>query len=91
MRHLVLDGWSCDHSHLETTPREKRARRYAPDMAAVMIHCPKTEKDVHTGLDVDADEFAAIEPGDHVLDDCEACGGSHVWELHAAFLESTMP
>ncbi|HLT61513.1 MAG TPA: hypothetical protein VK020_10000 [Microlunatus sp.] len=55
-------------------------------MSQVVIHCPETDKDIPTGIDLDktAWESMKIEQG---ATQCLWCGELHVWSKQEARLE----
>ena len=47
-------------------------------MARVMIECPKTNRQVYVGLNLDWAALEALEPEEHSFQ-CSACGEEHRW------------
>ncbi|MFL9827814.1 hypothetical protein [Rhodoplanes sp. SY1] len=56
-------------------------------MTMVMARCPYRDQPVSTGIEIDADTFAAM-PESLVLARCPLCGLEHVWWKSETWLET---
>ena len=56
-------------------------------MAEVMIKCPETGKAVKTGISVERISYKTLMLTNKTLENCPACGKSHVWSKEESFLE----
>ena len=52
-------------------------------MGGVFIRCPRTGREVSTGLQVGKEEFAALRPTIRRMR-CPACGSEHAWSRGSA-------
>jgi hypothetical protein len=68
---------------LDSRRGSTQAARYV--MAAIMITCRTTGREVYTGIDMDEDTFSTI-PNIPMQTHCPHCGGDHVWWTRNAFL-----
>jgi endogenous inhibitor of DNA gyrase (YacG/DUF329 family) len=59
-------------------------------MSTIWIVCPKSGKDVSTGIETDAVSFAAL-PGWTLTLTCPACGKIHPWADMQGHLVGTAP
>jgi hypothetical protein len=59
-------------------------------MSILLIKCPHTGRPVPTGIEVDADSFAALPDVLSYLT-CPECGLSHAWWTREAWLEDSVP
>lgn len=59
-------------------------------MGIVTILCPRTGRQVSTGLEVDPPPFRAM-PGKKFSMHCWACGGEHIWSKRWATLSQDDP
>ena len=55
-------------------------------MAAMMIRCPVTGRDIATGIETELSVFMRLPAVESRLH-CPACGGEHVWTKLEAWLE----
>lgn len=56
-------------------------------MGVVTILCPRTGKQVSTGLEIDRTRFDCMRQTDFVMS-CWLCGGEHIWSKRwATFVE----
>ncbi|MCC6651283.1 MAG: hypothetical protein IT348_09075 [Candidatus Eisenbacteria bacterium] len=55
-------------------------------MPMVKIKCPKTGRDVPTGIVMDLDTFQSVTFTNNSVS-CPYCGEAHVWSKPDAFLE----
>src|SRR5262249_6439599 len=57
-------------------------------MGIVAIYCPRTGREVSTGVETDRDGFAKLRPIVQRMK-CQACGSEHVWsKATARFVET---
>ena len=59
-------------------------------MGVITILCPRTGRQVSTGVEVDAPTFQAM-PIRQSLMRCWACGGEHTWSKRWATLSESSP
>ncbi len=59
-------------------------------MGTVMIKCPRTGRNVSTGIEVEPETFAALPNVDTWLK-CSACNGFHYWNKSSAWLSTAPP
>src|SRR5262245_15114517 len=57
-------------------------------MGIVAIYCPRTGREVSTGLEADRDGFAKLRPIVQRMK-CQACGSEHAWSKATARLVET--
>ena len=56
-------------------------------MGVITILCPRTGKQVSTGIEIDQDQFARMRETRFTMS-CWLCGGEHVWSKRwATFVE----
>jgi len=56
-------------------------------MGVITILCPRTGKQVSTGIEIDRDQFARMRETRFTMS-CWLCGGEHVWSKRwATFVE----
>jgi hypothetical protein len=56
----------------------------------VMVRCPKTGRELSTGVEMDDDTFAGL-PDIRSQINCPACGLSHDWSVREAWLDNPPP
>lgn len=60
-------------------------------MGVIAIRCPRTSREVSTGVEMSHDEFHGLRPSVFRMR-CEACGSEHAWSRATAkFLEAEAP
>lgn len=55
-------------------------------MPEILIRCPVTGRDVHTGIALQADVFLTAEIATYPVA-CPYCGGRHSWTQKEAYLQ----
>jgi hypothetical protein len=59
-------------------------------MGVVVMRCPRTGREVATGVEIERDEFQGLKPVIHRMR-CPACGSEHVWSKGTAQWRSSLP
>jgi endogenous inhibitor of DNA gyrase (YacG/DUF329 family) len=54
-------------------------------MSLIFIKCPQTGRPVSTGIEIDRASFEAL-PTVGAPVKCPACGATHIWNKHEAWL-----
>lgn len=57
-----------------------------PSMAIIMIKCPKTGKDISTGMAMDKASFQSSSLSQNITS-CPHCGNQHTWDKKDAWLQ----
>ena len=56
-------------------------------MPEIMIKCPKTQKEVCTGMKMDKADFETSKlPNNNMIMHCPHCGENHTWDKEDAYL-----
>jgi hypothetical protein len=59
-------------------------------MGMVVMRCPRTGREVPTGMEFEREEFQNLKPMIHRMR-CPACGSEHVWSRGTAQWRSSLP
>lgn len=59
-------------------------------MGVITILCPRTGKQVSTGIEIDRDQFARMRETRFTMS-CWLCGGEHVWSKRWATFAEDVP